>query len=156
MNNFINPIDLIILVIILTIAIAGFNNRLIIESKKNIALISSIFFTSLIINYATIINLQSAKLFIFIIIFIILLFLISFICDLIITGLPILSIDKNQDRALGGLLGLFKGLIIISILIFILDIAPVQKNIKNKIYHKSKQDSILFDICDKIKEIIIY
>ena len=156
MNNFINPIDLVILIIMASIAIAGINNKIIIESKKNISLILSVFLTSFIISYAEQMSSQISKIFIFIIILIFLLFLISFICDLIIQRMPIQSIDKQSDMVGGGLLGIFKGLIIVSILIFIIDIAPIQQNIKNKIYYKAKQDSKLFNICDKIKEVIIY
>ena len=156
MNNFINPIDLVILIIMASIAIVGINNKVIIESKKNIALILSAFLTSFIISYAEKMNFQISKIFIFIIIFIFLLFLISFICDLLIQRMSIKSIDKQSDMVGGGLLGLFKGLIIVSILIFIIDVAPIQQNIKNKIYYKAKQDSTLFNVCDKIKEVIIY
>ena len=156
MNNFINPIDLAILIIMASIAIVGINNKLIIESKKNITLILSVFLTSLIINYIDKMTSQTSKMLIFIIILIFFLFLISFICDLIIQRIPIQTIDKEPDMAGGGLLGLVKGLIIVSILIFILEITPIQQNIKDKIYYKAKQDSVLFDFCDKIKEIIIY
>jgi uncharacterized membrane protein required for colicin V production len=156
MNNFINPIDLAILIIMASIAIVGINNKLIIESKKNITLILSVFLTSLIINYIDKTTFQTSKILIFIIILIFFLFLISFICDLIIQRIPIQTIDKEPDMVGGGLLGLVKGLIIVSILIFILDIAPIQQNIKDKIYYKAKQDSVLFNFCDKIKEIIIY
>ena len=156
MNNFINPIDLLILVIILTIVVTGINNGAIIESKKNITLIISAFISSLIINYMSILNTQITKFVIFLVILIVFLFLVGFICDLSIRRMPTVYIDKNSDKLLGGILGLVKGLVIIAILTFAIELTPIQDNIKNKFFLKAKEDSTLFNICDTIKGFIIY
>ena len=156
MNNFINPIDLLILVIILTIVAIGVNNGAISESKKNITLIISAFISSLIINYISIFNTQITKFVIFLVILIIFLFLIGFICDLSIRRMPSIYIDKNSDKLLGGILGLVKGLVIIAILTFLIELTPIQDNIKNKIFLRAKKDSTLFNVCDTIKGFIIF
>jgi len=156
MNNFINPIDLLISVVLLTIIGIGINNGTIIESKKNITLILSSFISSLIVNNIILNNSQIIKFITFFIILIIFLFLIGFICDLSIRRMPNILIDKNSDKLLGGILGLLKGLIIISILTFLIELVPIQETIKNKLFYKAKKDSTLFNVCDKIKEFIIY
>ena len=56
MNNFINPIDSLIAVIILAIVAIGVNSGAIIESKKNITIIISSFISSFIFHYVKIIN----------------------------------------------------------------------------------------------------
>ena len=156
MNNFINPIDLLILVIILTIVVIGINNGAISESKKNITLIISAFISSLIINYISILNTQITKFVIFLVILIVFLFLVGFICDLSIRRMPTVYIDKNSDKLLGGILGLVKGLVIIAILTFAIELTPIQDNIKNKIFLKAKKDSTLFNVWNTIKGFIIY
>ncbi len=156
MNNFINPIDALLSVVILAIITIGVNNGTIIESKKNLTIIISTFISSLILYYITIINSQIIKFLFFFITLIILLFIIGFIFDLILRRIPSIYIDKDTDKLMGGILGLSKGLIIISILIFSIELIPIQENIKNKLFNKAKKDSTLFNVCDKIKEIIIY
>lgn len=156
MNNFINPIDSLIALIVLAIITIGVNNGAIIESKKNITIIISTFISSLFLYYMTIINSQITKFLFFFIVLILLLFIIGFICDLIIRRIPNISIDKESDKLMGGVLGLSKALIIISILIFSIELTPIQENIKNKLFNKAKKDSTLFNVCDKIKEFIIY
>ena len=156
MNNFINPIDLLILVMILTIIIIGINNGAINESKKNINLIISSFISSLIVSYISLFNTQITKFVAFSIILILFLFLIGFICDLSIRRMPTIYIDKNSDKLLGGILGLVKGLVIIAILTFVIELTPIQENLKNKFFLKAKKDSTLFNVCDTIKGFIIY
>ena len=53
------------------------------------------------------------------------------------------------NRLLGTLLGLIKGVVIVSILIFILEIAPLQ------IRQKLQRDSELYKICNKVKNDVI-
>ena len=53
------------------------------------------------------------------------------------------------NRLLGTLLGLIKGVVIVSILIFILEIAPLQ------IRQKLERDSELYKICNKVKNDVI-
>ena len=53
------------------------------------------------------------------------------------------------NRLLGTLLGLIKGILVVSIIIFILEIAPTQ------IREKLQADSELYKICNKVKNQVI-
>ena len=48
-----------------------------------------------------------------------------------------------------------KGFFLISILIFIIELSPIQDSIKNKFLKKSNQISIIFNACDNIKNFIL-
>ena len=156
MNNFINPIDSLIAVIILAIVAIGVNSGAIIESKKNITIILSSFISSFIFHYVKIINSDTMNFLLFTIMLIVFLFIIGFICDLVLRIIPAIHIDKDSDKLVGGILGLCKGLIIISILIFSIELIPIQENLKDKLFNKAKKDSTLFNVCDKIKDFVIY
>ena len=92
----------------------------------------------------------------FLIIFIILLFFIGFLLDILITKLPVIDIDKYVNWLLAGLLSIIKGLLIISLLIFIFDSSPIQQNIKDKIYSRAISESTAFKICKNIQEFLTY
>jgi len=59
------------------------------------------------------------------------------------------------NRLLGLLLGLFKGFLIVSLFIFIIQALPIKLDQKDTIRQKLKKESIMYQICDHVKELVI-
>ena len=59
------------------------------------------------------------------------------------------------NRSLGVLLGLLKGFLIISLIIFIIQALPVKLNEENTIRQKLEKESIMYQICNHVKELVI-
>ncbi len=59
------------------------------------------------------------------------------------------------NRLLGLLLGLLKGFLIVSLMIFIIQAIPLKLNGGETILNKLKRESIMYQICDHVKELII-
>jgi len=155
--NFINPVDLFIILLVLLIVGFGLNNGFIIELKKIINLFLSLVFSKFIVQYIPINNyLGITESIIFLTLLIILLFLIGFLLDLLIINLPNFDIDKYIDKLIASLLSIIKALLIISILLFIFDISPIQEDLKERVYSKASSKSISFQICKNIQEFFMY
>ena len=155
--NLINPVDLFIILLILLIVGFGLNNGFIIELKKIVNLFLSLVFSKLIVQYIPINNyLGITKSIIFLTLLIILLFLIGFLLDLLIINLPNFDIDKYVDKLIASLLSIIKALLIISILLFIFDMSPIQEDLKERVYSKVSSKSISFQICKNIQEFFMY
>lgn len=155
--SFINPIDLTISLIILVIIAFGFNNGFIIELKKTINLFLSLFLAKIITQFFLLNNfLGIANSIYLIILLIVFLFIIGFLLDIAIINLPNIHIDKYADKLIASLLSIIKGFLIISIVLFMFNSSPIQKNIKEKIYLKASSKSISFKICKNIQELLTY
>tara|TARA_Y100000588_G_scaffold393486_1_gene509720 strand:- start:3061 stop:3531 length:471 start_codon:yes stop_codon:yes gene_type:complete len=155
--SFINPIDLTISLIILVIIAFGFNNGFIIELKKTINLFLSLFLAKIITQFFLLNNfLGIANSVYLIILLIVFLFIIGFLLDIAIINLPSIHIDKYADKLIASLLSIIKGFLIISIVLFMFNSSPIQKNIKEKIYLKASSKSISFKICKNIQELLTY
>ena len=59
------------------------------------------------------------------------------------------------NRLLGLLLGLLKGFLIVSLIIFIIQAIPLKLNGGETIRNKLENESIMYQICDHVKELII-
>ena len=59
------------------------------------------------------------------------------------------------NRLLGLLLGLLKGFFIISLLIFIIQSLPIKLDQQNTIRQKLEQESVMYQICNHVKELVI-
>ena len=59
------------------------------------------------------------------------------------------------NRLLGILLGLLKGFLIISLIIFIIQAIPLKLDGGQTIQNKLEKESIMYQICDNVKELII-
>ena len=59
------------------------------------------------------------------------------------------------NRLLGLLLGLLKGFLIVSLIIFIIQAIPLKLNGGDTIRKKLENESIMYQICDHVKELII-
>ncbi len=77
----------------------------------------------------------------------------------LITNIFILQLEDPElkviaDMILGGLVGLVKGLVSISLFIFIFDSTPLTTEMKNKISSKVENESFFFKPCNNLKEMI--
>ena len=59
------------------------------------------------------------------------------------------------NRLLGLLLGLLKGFLIVSLIIFIIQAIPLKLDSGETIRKKLENESIMYQICDQVKELII-
>ena len=59
------------------------------------------------------------------------------------------------NRLLGLLLGLLKGFLIISLMIFIIQALPLKLDKDNTIREKLEKESVMYQICDHVKELVI-
>ena len=59
------------------------------------------------------------------------------------------------NRLLGMLLGLLKGFLIISLIIFIIQALPLKFDEDNTIRQKLEKESVMYQICNHVKELII-
>ena len=157
MVNFINPIDLSILLFIAVISVLGIRNGFIIELKKNINLLFSLLLTHIIMVYIMKLYSQSDMInfILYVVIFISLILLIGLIIDLAIQHLPIISIEKNINKLIGLLLAALKSIILVSTILFFINLLPMQENIKSNFFLKANEGSVLFKICNKLQSFII-
>ena len=155
MANFVNPLDLIIIITLLSIGLIGVYNGFIIECKKTISLFMAVLFSKLIFQYVPFIKNIFNPLISYVILIIILIYILRVILNLITYYSPIIEIDKEVNSFMGGILGILKGLIVTSILLFILELSPIQSYSKNKIFNKANQASVLFKTCNNIKNFLL-
>ncbi|MDP6569886.1 MAG: CvpA family protein [Candidatus Marinimicrobia bacterium] len=59
------------------------------------------------------------------------------------------------NRVLGLLLGMLKGFLIVSLLIFIIQAIPLKLDENHTIRQKLENDSVMYQICDHVKELVI-
>ena len=59
------------------------------------------------------------------------------------------------NRLLGVLLGLLKGFLIISLIIFIIQALPFKLDAGNTIRQKLEKESVMYQICNHVKELVI-
>ena len=155
MINFINPLELILIIMLLIIISLGIYNGLINEFKKITSLFLSMIISKMILQYIPFLNQLFHPLLSYIAILLFLIYTISLLLNVIIRSIPTISIDKNINKFIGGIIALLKGFFLISILIFIIELSPIQDSIKNKFLKKSNQISIIFNACDNIKNFIL-
>jgi len=155
-----NPVDIVIILFLFLNMYFGYKNGLLKELKKNVSIIISIVLSSLIIS-----NLANQFYFLrnsidifylssFLLVFILLVLFIGFILDIIIEQIDDLNIDKHMNLAIGAALGIIRGIVLITLLIFIFDTTPIEEHNKQKIYTKIQNDSLFFEQCLNIKNLL--
>ena len=156
----INPIDIIIILLLVGFAISGAYSKFILSLKSTVSFIGSIFISSIVMN-----NLEKQffiffqqsellNLFLFIILIILFSLVIGLLANILILRLEDLELKVIADMILGGLLGIVKGFVSISLVIFIFDSTPLTSEMKNKIYLKFENESFFFKTCNNLKEMI--
>ena len=148
------PPDIIILIIISFFTFNGFKNGFIKEALRIVGMTSGFLvahnFYNKLIPYLEvyIINTSLLSITSYLTIFLITLISVN-ILGIFLQKFFELILLGWLNRLLGTLLGLIKGVVIVSILIFILEIAPLE------IRQKLQRDSELYKICNKVKNDVI-
>lgn len=157
----INPLDILLVAFLLITIFIGYKNRAIIEFKKTVSLLGSIMLSNMIIKslskkiYFLKSGIDIFYLTAFLIIFILIILAISFIFDMIIEESDEMIIDKYADLGIGSFLGLIRGTIIVTLLLFIFDTTPIENKVKESIYNKIQNKSILFEQFNHLKSILL-
>ena len=155
MINFINPLDLILSIALIIIAGFGVYNGFISECKKTISLFISMLLSKLILQYVPFLSNILDPLLSYLIILLFLIYLLRLLFNLIIHSLPSLDVDKEVNSFMGGVIGVLKGFFLISILLFIVELSPIQNSIKDKFFTKSKEISIIFKACNNVTNFML-
>ena len=152
-----NPLDIIIAVILIIFTLSGLYARFISTIKMTANLVASIFLSNFILTKFGLIDQgnEIMNLVMFFILFIILSLLIGFLLNFAIYQMKDPELDPIADKALGGLVGIVRGLIVSTMLIFIFDTTPLSIEIKDKITKRMELDSFFFKPCNNLKSILI-
>jgi uncharacterized membrane protein required for colicin V production len=156
----INPIDIIIILILLGFTLSGAYSKFILSSKSTVSLIGSIFLSKIILTnlekqfFVFFQQSELLNLFLFMILIMLSSLLIGLAANIIILQLEDPELKLIADIILGGLVGIIKGLVSISLFIFIFDSTPLTNEMKDKINSKIENESFFFKPCNNLKEMI--
>ena len=156
----INPLDIIIILLLLGFTVSGGYSKFILSLKSTVSLIGSIFLSKIILAnlekkfFVFFQQSELLNLFLFIILIILSSLLIGLIANIIIIQLEDPELKLIADIILGGLVGIIKGLVSISLFIFIFDSTPLTNEMKDKITSKIENESFFFKPCNNLKEMI--
>ncbi len=156
----INPLDIIIILLLLGFTVSGGYSKFILSLKSTVNLIGSIFLSKIILAnlekqfFVFFQQSELLNLFLFIILIILSSLLIGLIANIIILQLEDPELKLIADIILGGLVGIIKGLVSISLFIFIFDSTPLTNEMKDKITSKIENESFFFKPCNNLKEMI--
>ena len=81
-------------------------------------------------------------------------FAISFIINFMLEQIDNIAIDKYLNILLGATIGIIKGIVIITLLIFVFDTTPIEKQTKVKFYEKIELKSLFFKQCNDLKKLL--
>ena len=157
---FITPPDIAITIILSFFAFNGFRHGFIEEIGRLISLIGGFIFASkfhhLLIPYLEpYVEKETLKITLaYLAIFLITIVLISIVVKLLQKFIELVLLGW-LNRLLGFLLGLLKGFLIISLLIFIIQAIPIKLNGNETIRQKFEKESIMYQICNQVKELMI-
>ena len=146
----INPLDILLISFAVVVAFISYNDGIIKNASKIINLITSIILTNLVLNnlYEQLLFFKQAdsivKLASFAVLLILFMVCIGFFIELISEQIEVDEIDKIVDNLGSLLIGFIKGIVIISMMMFILDLTPLSSESKETINNKIESESILF------------
>ena len=83
-----------------------------------------------------------------------LLILFGFLIELLIEQLEEVKIDKPLDMLASSIIGIAKGFIFVSLILFIFDTTPLPLKSKNSIYDRIGDSSVLFKPCIFLKDFL--
>lgn len=146
----INLLDIILIFFAVVIACMSYNDGLIKNITKIINLIVSIILTNLVLNnlYQQMMFFKQAdsiiKLGSFAVLLILFMICIGFFIELISEQIEFEELDKTADNLGGLLIGFVKGVVVIALMMFILDLTPLSDKSKESINNKIESESLLF------------
>ena len=156
----ITPPDIIIAIILGFFTFNGFRHGFIEEIGRLISLIggfilASKFHTMLLPHIQPYVKADTLQVTIaYLIIFMATIILISIIVKMLQKFIELVLLGW-LNRLLGLLLGLLKGFLIVSLIIFIIQSIPIELGEGETIRKKLEKESVMFQICDHVKELVI-
>ena len=156
----ITPPDFVIILILTFFTFKGFRHGFFEEMGKLISIIGGFIISSKYHNYlidyiSTYINGNILQITIsYLSIFILSVIVFTILIKIIGKFIELVILDW-LNRLLGMLLGLIKGFLIISLFIFIIQTLPLKFDQESIIRQKLKEESIMYQICENVKEIFI-
>ena len=155
MANYINPLDLIFISIIFIFSLIGYYNGFKNELKKLI----SLFITIIILKLSSSILYDKSQsiepFYIYIIAFIFLLFILKLLINFISSYYSILENFNKYKNILGAFTASFKSILIISLILHVFELTPIEDSLKKKIHNKANRLSVIFKICYNFKNLLI-
>ena len=154
------PIDIFIFAFIIIYSAIGRNNGCIKNIGTTINLIISCILSSLLINNLSdkysFLNKSSDIYYLatFLIILIVLMILLGFIIEFISEQIDIKDLDKQTDTTVSLIFGFIKGVIMITLLIFIFDATPLSNDSRESIDNKLNDESLIFKPLSNLKKIL--
>ena len=156
----INTIDIIIIVLVIVTGLIELKSDFIKNICQTVNLILSLILTSLIIKnlsiqFKALSNTQETFfLSVFILIYIVLLFLIGFLIEFSLEQINQIYIDKYLEYVCNLILGMIKGFIFITFILFIFESIPISSQSRDTIYNKIEKKSLMLKPCYNLKNIL--
>jgi len=146
-------LDIAFCIFILIFSLFGFKNGFIKEFQKCLTIFISILTSSFVMSFFIGDDLFLNRIY-FLCLFILLIFIIGFIIDLILYNIDVIKIDDKSNQLIGFVLGTLKSFLLISILLFGIQIIPLHDSTKMKISEKAEKSS-MFTFCKGIQNFIL-
>ena len=146
-------LDIAFCIFIFIFSLFGFKNGFIKEFQKCLTIFISILASKFIMSFFVGDDLFLNRIY-FLCLFILLIFLIGFIIDLILYNIDVIKIDNKSNQLIGFILGTLKSFLIISILLFSIQIIPLHDSTKMEMSEKAEKSS-MFTFCKGIQNFIL-
>lgn len=156
----VTPPDIVIIIILAFFTINGFRHGFIVEISRIISLVGGFilaakFHKELIPFIQPYIDNESMQVTAaYLGIFILAVVIITIIAKILQKFFELILLGW-LNRLLGVLLGMLKGFLIVSLLIFIIQSIPFKLEEGDTIRQKLEKESVMFQICDHVKELVI-
>ena len=153
------PPDIVICLILGFFTFNGFRHGFIEEMARLISLIGGFILSSkfhnMLIPYLQRIETETIRITVaYLVIFVLSVIVITIIAKILQKFIELVLLGW-LNRLLGLLLGLLKGFLIISLIIFIIQSLPLKFDEDNTIRQKLEKESVMYQICNHVKELII-
>lgn len=155
MANYINPLDLIFISIVFIFSLIGYYNGFKNELKKLISLFITIIILKLSSSFLYDKFQSIEPFYIYIIVFIFFLFILKLLINFISSYFSILENFNKYKNILGAFTASCKSILLISLILHIFELTPIEDSLKNKIYNKANRLSVIFKACDNFKNLLI-
>ena len=153
MANYINPLDLIFISIVFIFTLIGYYNGFKNELKKLISLFITIIILKLSSSFLYDKSQSIEPFYLYIVVFIFFLFILKLLINFITNYYSIL--ENFNKNILGAFTASFKSILIISLILHIFELSPIEDSLKKKIYNKANRLSVIFKVCDNFKNLLI-
>ena len=75
--------------------------------------------------------------------------------NFILSYYSILDNFNKYKNILGALTASFKSILLISLILHVFELTPIEDSLKERIYNKANRLSVIFKVCDNFKNLLI-